>query len=244
MALNFFGRLTAAACVLLLSLGCEDSTGGAGGTAGTGATGGAQPPAQIPGLWQGGSSGVAVCFFVDADGRSLRPNQLCNVTAADQSDASARSFDLSADMVGTDAQGAPCSLELGFESPVAIDPLTGVFNADTGTRSFSGQITGELASGIAAVESDGSICRVGWSAKPSAQCDDEAIQSCLDLQDCCRAILVNPVFFESCNSVVLQCDQQQCLNVLAGYPSCAPEPQPDAGIPDAGAPDAGTPDGG
>ena len=51
-------------------------------------------------------------------------------------------------------------------------------------------------------------------------CTDDAINACLDLLDCCRAILVNPVFFESCNSVVLQCDQEQCRKVLAGYVQC------------------------
>jgi hypothetical protein len=65
-------------------------------------------------------------------------------------------------------------------------------------------------------------------------CDESSIQACLDLQDCCRAILINPVFFQSCNSVVLQCDRARCLELLAGYPQCAPEPEIDAGTPDAG----------
>lgn len=51
-------------------------------------------------------------------------------------------------------------------------------------------------------------------------CDVSAVNACLDLQTCCRAILVNPVFFQSCNSVVLQCDEAQCLEVLAGYVQC------------------------
>jgi len=58
------------------------------------------------------------------------------------------------------------------------------------------------------------------------QCDEAAAQTCLDLLDCCRAILVNPVFFQSCNSVALQCDQAQCQEVLDGYMQCAPEPEP------------------
>ena len=45
-------------------------------------------------------------------------------------------------------------------------------------------------------------------------CTDVAINACLDLLDCCRAILVNPVFFQSCNSVVLQCDEQRCRELL------------------------------
>ena len=51
-------------------------------------------------------------------------------------------------------------------------------------------------------------------------CDVSAINACLDLQNCCRAILVNPVFFQSCNSVVLQCDEARCLEVLSGYVQC------------------------
>jgi len=59
------------------------------------------------------------------------------------------------------------------------------------------------------------------------QCPDEAAaQTCLDLLNCCRAILVNPVFFQSCNSVALQCDRAQCQEVLDGYMQCAPEPEP------------------
>lgn len=64
------------------------------------------------------------------------------------------------------------------------------------------------------------------------QCPTEATNACLDLQNCCRAILVNPVFFQACNDVVLQglrdCEGAQCDAVLAGYPQCAPEP--DAGV--------------
>jgi len=72
-----------------------------------------------------------------------------------------------------------------------------------------------------------------------AQCGDAAIESCLDLLDCCRAILINPVFFQSCNSVVLQCDQEECLRVLEGYPQCRPDPEPDGGVSDGGVPDGG-----
>ena len=74
----------------------------------------------------------------------------------------------------------------------------------------------------------------GTGGAGGGQCGEEAINSCLDLLDCCRAILINPVFFQSCNSVVLQCDQDRCLEVLGGYPQCAPDPEPDAGAPDAG----------
>ena len=72
--------------------------------------------------------------------------------------------------------------------------------------------------------------------EPGPPCDEAAIQTCLDLQDCCQAILVLPVFLESCNNVVLQCDQAQCQKVLDGYPQCAPEPEADAGVSDQGSP--------
>jgi hypothetical protein len=60
----------------------------------------------------------------------------------------------------------------------------------------------------------------------TGDCDEAAAPTCVDLLDCCRAILVNPVFFQSCNSVVLQCDEMQCQEVLDGYVQCAPEPEP------------------
>jgi hypothetical protein len=227
MTLNFSGRLTVVGCLFVLCVGCDE------GTAGTGA-GGAQ--GQIPGLWEGQPNGVDVCFYVGDDGRALTPSSMCNVTAPAESDAAARSFDISVDLVGTDQNGAPCSFELSFAGSVAIDPVINTFGASEiqggAEIAFSGEITGERASGVARRDADGSICRVEWAATTSSECPDTAILSCLDLQDCCRAILINPVFFESCNSVVLQCDQAQCLEVLAGYPRCAPEP--DAGVPDAG----------
>jgi hypothetical protein len=116
----------------------------------------------------------------------------------------------------------------GFEAPGTDAKL-----------SFSGELTGKTSSGVARMESDGSFCQVGWGASRVTPCNEAAIQICLELLDCCRAILVNPVFFESCNSVVLECDPAQCLRVLEGYPQCAPEPEPDLPEADAGTPDAG-----
>jgi hypothetical protein len=60
----------------------------------------------------------------------------------------------------------------------------------------------------------------GGQGGAEGTCDVEAVNACLDLQNCCRAILVNPVFFQSCNSVVLQCNEARCLEVLAGYVKC------------------------
>lgn len=246
MTLNFFGRLAVAGCLVLLSAGCDDaSTGGTGGAAGTGGAGGTQAQAQIPGLWEGQANGVAVCFYISNDGRQLMSSSECNITA--QPDPASRSFDLSVDRVGTDENGDSCSFELGFTADLMIDQKTNSFrvsgfqpSGSDAELSFSGQLIGKRASGVARSVSDGSTCRVGWAATKSTQCDDAAIQSCLDLLDCCRAILVNPIFFESCNSVVLQCDQAQCLQALAGYPQCVPEPEPEPmSEPDAGTPDAG-----
>lgn len=61
---------------------------------------------------------------------------------------------------------------------------------------------------------------VGGIGGMGGSCTEDAINACLDLQACCRAILVNPVFFQSCNSVVLQCDEDQCRELLAGYVQC------------------------
>jgi hypothetical protein len=60
----------------------------------------------------------------------------------------------------------------------------------------------------------------GGTGGVGGACDVEAVNACLDLQECCRAILVNPVFFQSCNSVVLQCNEARCLEVLEGYVQC------------------------
>lgn len=60
----------------------------------------------------------------------------------------------------------------------------------------------------------------GAGGMGGAECGAEATGTCLDLLSCCREILVNPVFFQSCNSVVLLCDQARCAEVLSGYPLC------------------------
>jgi hypothetical protein len=186
-----------------------------------------------------------VCFYIDDDGLKLEQNAMCNVTGQGQPDEASRSFDLSVELVGVDENGAPCSFELSFTKDVAIDQVTNSFRAsevqDGAEVAFSGEIVGDWASGVARRDSEGSFCQVGWATTRSNECteaDEAAIGSCLDLLNCCRAILVNPVFFESCQSVVRQCDQVQCLQVLAGYPQCAPEPDPEPEM------DAGTPDGG
>jgi len=233
MTLNFLRRLVAAACLLLLSASCNDDSTGAGGTGGGAGVGGtpAEPPSQIPGLWEGESNGVDVCFYIGDDGLRLTPSGMCNVTEQALPGAVDRSFDLSVDLVGVDGEGQPCSFTLSFASEVLIDPVTNSFRASElqgdDEVAFSGEIIGDQASGAARRDSGESFCQVGWATTKSTLCDDAAIQSCLDLQDCCRAILVSPVFFESCNSVVLQCDQAQCLSVLEGYPRCAPDPEPE-----------------
>lgn len=238
MTLNFLGRLAIAGGLLLVAAGCEDGGGTVGGTGGTAGAGGG-PPAQIPGLWQGSANGFKVCFYVSDDGLRLEPSDICNVTDLDQPAAPSRSFDIRVELAGVDEEGAACSFDMSFANPVSIDPITGAFRASE-TRgegvevAFSGEIIGNSASGVARQDSGGSICRAGWSAAKPTECTEEAIQSCLTLLECCRSILVSPVFFESCNSVVLQCDQAQCLQVLAGYPRCAPEPDLDAGVPDGG----------
>jgi len=76
----------------------------------------------------------------------------------------------------------------------------------------------------------GGLGGMGGLGGAGGECTTDAINACLDLQDCCRAILFNPVFFESCNSVVLKCDETRCNELLAGYVQCAPEPGPDAGV--------------
>ena len=68
--------------------------------------------------------------------------------------------------------------------------------------------------------SGGNTGGVGGLGGAGGGCTTEAINACLDLQNCCRAILVNPVFFQSCNNVVLQCNEQLCNEVLAGYVRC------------------------
>ena len=237
MTLNFFEQLATAGCLVLLVAGCDDSTAGAGGTGGAGGTTGGAA-SQLPGLWDGQVHGVDVCFYISDDGLRLIPNVMCNVTGQGEPDAVPRSFDLGVDGVGTDENGEPCSFELSFTRAIAIDQATHSFRASEirgGVEvAFSGEVTGGRASGVARRDSGGAVCRVGWATTKSAQCDDAAIQSCLDLLDCCRATLVSPVFFQSCNSVVQQCDQTQCLQALAGYPQCATVLGADAGIPDGG----------
>ena len=163
MTLNFFGHLAVAGCLLLLSAGCNDgstSVGGTGGAAGTGGAGGTQAPAQIPGLWEGQANGFDVCFYISDDGLRLTPSPMCNVTGEAQPDEVSRSFDLSVELVGTYENGDPCSFDLSFTNDVVIDQATNSFRASetqSGTElAFSGEITGDSASGVARRDSEGS----------------------------------------------------------------------------------------
>ena len=236
MILHRVGWLAAVGAFVVLPVACDDGSAGAGGTGGTG-----EAVPATPGLWEGEGNGVKVCFYVSEDGLRLTPSTECNVTGSPETGSS--SYDIVVDLVGTNKNGDGCSFELGFAGDVPINPATKSFRVSgieapgiNAVSAFSGEVTGETASGVAQTESGGSLCQVGWAAATTTQCDEAAIQTCLDLQDCCRAILVSPIFFESCNSVVLQCDQAECQRVLDGYPQCAPEPEPelDAGTPDAG----------
>ncbi len=231
-------RLAAASCLaLLLGLsvtGCGDDagsdggtagSGGAGGMAGEGGMGGASDPPR-PQLWEGQSRGVDVCFGIAGDGAKLQANPNCSLSGE-----SAYSFDLDVERVGVDQDGQPCSFRLRYADPVPIDQDSNSFRASEirvagsdAVYAFSGQIVSELASGIAGRDAGDSNCRVGWAASISRQRD--CGNTCVELLECCAATLINPVFFQTCNSVVQQCDQVQCQTVLDGYPQCAPEPEP------------------
>lgn len=211
--------------LLVVSTGCGSSGSGQGGTGGSGGSQG-EVARVIPGLWEGSSNGVDVCFFVGANGSSLTGvGSDCNVTGSSGDEA--RSFDLRVQGVGTDPSGDSCSFDLATMQNVPIDPQTlsfrvsGIPGADgQATVSFSGQISEDRASGIARSEDGSSSCQIGWSASSAAPCDQAALDTCFALQQCCLSILVNPVFFESCNSVVRQCDQLACQALLDGYPRC------------------------
>jgi hypothetical protein len=234
-----------AGCLFLLLAGCGDEnsgsaggagtggvagTGGAGGVAGAGGEGGASP-APRAGLWDGGENGFRVCLFVGFDGERLEASPTCDLGSSAQTGGGASSFDLSVDGVGVDQNGANCSFVARYEGDVPIRPLSGIFRVDAApgsdgsTLSFSGEFVGDLVTGVARSALDGSFCEVGWAATQTAVCDDAAASACLELQDCCEAILVNPIFFQTCNSVALQCDKAACERVLAGYPQCAPDEQ-------------------
>ena len=226
--------LAAASCLALLVglplAGCGDepgSSGGAAGSGGAGGMGGISVPSQ-PQLWEGQSRGVAVCFSVAGDGSRLQASPNCSLAGG-----AAYSFDLDVELVGVDQNGQPCSFALRYENSVPVDQELKSFRAseirvagDEAEYAFSGQLVGDLASGIAMRDTGDSNCRVGWAASISRECDDAAINTCLDLLECCEAILINPVFFQTCNSVVLECDPVQCQTVLDGYPQCALEPEP------------------
>ena len=230
MTFDFTRRLAAVSC-LFLCVACGQpgttgsSTGGVGGN-GTGGAGGTagSTDAAAAGLWVGESNGIRVCFFVEDDGTRLTSSFNCNL--AGPLPLAENSYDIDVEGIGRDQNGQPCSFSLSYKLDVAIDVLTGAFGASftepggTAELAFSGELTDLTASGVATRVDGDSSCTVGWAASLDARCDESAINACLDLQDCCRAILVNPVYFESCNSVVLQCNEQQCRRVLAGYPQC------------------------
>jgi len=227
MTLDRVRPLLAVGWLALVLLGCGEDAGaggGGGGAAGTGGGGGSSP-AQIPGLWRGGSNGFIVCFHVSADGLRLTSSPECDLGSG--SAPGSHSFDLAADQAGIDQNGQPCSFDLGFSGDVAIDPVTNSFAVrgfeppgEQVALSFSGELIGNTSSGIARSGSGDAYCQVGWAADPVARCDDAAIDTCLLLQSCCESILLNPIFFQTCNSVVLQCNQARCQELLNGYPQC------------------------
>jgi hypothetical protein len=232
MSLIHARKLAPAGCLaLLVGLcvpACSDEPGSGGGTSGAGGAGGALAPAQFPGLWEGQSRGVDLCFHIADDGLKLEASPDCSLLGE-----SGYSFDLDVELVGVDENGQPCSFRLQYEDPVTIDQTLNSFRAseirtpgDDALYAFSGEIVGEAASGIARRDIGASNCRVGWAASISRECDEAAVNICLDLLDCCREILINPVFFESCNSVAQECDAVRCQTVLDGYPQCAPNPEP------------------
>ncbi len=215
----------------LLACSDDEGLGPVGGSSGTGGSTGAVS-AFAAGLWEGQSEEVDVCLFVSEDGRRLTADARCNLATRRRW---ARSYDLRVDLGGSDQDGQPCSFELRFTDDVPIDPRTGAFHVsgvpvsgDDAEVSFSGQLTGEQASGIAQLRRGATTCTAGWAASRSAPCDDAAIDTCFALLQCCRSILVNPVFFQACNSVVLQCDQTACQELLDGYPRCV-EREPENG---------------
>lgn len=235
MSLNHARKLASAGCLALLVglcvQGCSDEPGPSGGTAGAGGAGGIAGEGGMggnpPQLWEGQSRGVDVCFNIAGDGSKLEASPDCSLSGE-----SGYSFDLDVELVGVDEVGQPCSFRLRYEDPVPIDQPGNSFRASEiqapgsdAVYAFSGEIVGESASGIARWDGGGSNCRVGWAASISRECDDAAVNICLDLLNCCRAILINPVFFETCNSVVLECDPVRCQTVLDGYPQCAAEPE-------------------
>lgn len=228
-----------AAWLLASFAGCDDGAGTDGATGGSSGSDGANGAlvTQRPGLWEGDSPGVEVCFFVSDDGRRLTASPECDLSDA----GSAHSYDLRVDLAGTDETGQPCSFELSLAVDIPIDPVTGAFRV-TGIEapdgeaqlSLSGQVREDWASGVARSERDGSSCQVGWAATRLAQCNDAAIDACFRLQQCCRSILVNPVFFQSCNAVVLQCNEAACRELFEGYVRCTEresELEPDVGSP-------------
>ena len=177
---------------------------------------------ELAGLWVGESSGIGTCLFISQDGTQLTRSTDCNIEGT--STSSSNSFDLDVETIGRDGNGEPCSFTLSYQQDVEIDPNTGAFGAiftDAGAEfAFSGALRGLTASGVATRAEGESTCTVGWGASRAVICDDAAINACLDLLDCCRAILVNPVFFQACDQVALECNEARCRQVLAGYPQC------------------------
>lgn len=215
------GLRIGAALFLVLALGCGDSTSSLGG----GGEGGTLGPLAIPGLWVGTGDGIRVCFYVSDDGTKLARDPLCDLE--NQSSEAGQSYGILVESLGLDGNGQPCSFSIDYALDVPIDRATGAFGASgipapdgDGELSFSGDITGGSSSGLAQWSDGEASCRVGWGAKPAVTIDDQIIGSCLDLQNCCEAILFNPAFLQSCLSVARQRDQVQCTEVLIGYPQC------------------------
>lgn len=225
MMLRHVKQLVAAGCLISLSAGCED----------TGVVGSVETSRPPSGLYLSQGNGAQVCFNVAPGGEQLRPSFDCDL----DSQIEANAYQIRAELLGIDGNGDGCSLEFGFAGDVPIDQETGTFRAgelrlsgSDAVFSFLGEITDARASGVARRQTDGAFCEVGWGATRAARCDADADRKCTELLDCCRAILINPVFLQSCQAVVDRCDELECQQALDGYEQCA-SPEPDAGA-DAG----------
>ena len=116
-------RVAAIAWLLAALVACDSAGTDSGETGGSSGSDGASA-LPMPGLWEGVSNGVDVCFFVSADGLALTTaGSDCNVTGAARH-RGAHSFDLQVEGVGTDDAGQPCSFELAFSGDIPIDPKT------------------------------------------------------------------------------------------------------------------------
>lgn len=117
------------------------------------------PPPSGTGITPGKWTGVGMCFYVSADGRTLTSEgSICD---------SGRAFD--SDINSTDQNGSLCDAEVECDGVIAIvDNGFSCTNKEGREIAVGSFINGSSAAGVAQETENTSVCTANWSATPDS----------------------------------------------------------------------------